>query len=226
MRIILASKSPARLATLKASGITPEVLVSALDENQISGDSPANLALNLAEAKAKEVLATHFPQEVLLDSNAKAAVEVTAGTTPEVDFVLFACDSILEFSGEIHGKPRNIETAKRWWQAMSGKSGVLYTGHFVAVSRAGKIETRKATTATTVHFAKLSEAEIDAYLATEEPLWVAGGFTIDGYGAAFISKIEGDHHNVVGISLPTLRELLLELEIPWHSLWQQRNLSN
>jgi septum formation protein len=116
----------------------------------------------------------------------------------------------------VHGKPADPAEAIARWRAMRGRSGVLHTGHCV-IAPGGREVLRAA--ATTVHFADLTDHEIEAYVATGEPLQVAGAFTVDGLGGAFVRGIEGDHHNVVGISLPLLREMFAELDVAWVSLW-------
>jgi septum formation protein len=192
MRIILASASPARLATLRAAGIQPEVIVSGVDEDRITSTDAANLATALAQLKCRAV-----------------AAQV------DDDALIIGCDSVLAFEGEIFGKPAGpVEAASRW-RRMRGSSGVLHTGHCV---RRGDEEYLEAAS-TIVHFADVTDAEIDAYVATGEPLQVAGAFTIDGLGGAFITGIEGDHHNVVGLSLPLLRDLVGDLGIAWTDLW-------
>lgn len=192
MRVVLASQSPARLATLRSAGIEPEVIVSGVDEDQITSTDPANLAGALAQLKCRAV-----------------AAEITD------DALVIGCDSVLSFEGQIFGKPKNPADAVARWRRMRGRTGVLHTGHCV---RRGEVELIE-TASTIVHFAQVSDEEIQAYVATGEPLYVAGAFTIDGLGGAFISRIEGDHHNVVGLSLPVLRELVAELGIFWPSLW-------
>ena len=191
-RLVLASQSPARLATLRAAGLDPEVVVSGVDESQVRTPDPAELASTLATLKARAV-----------------ATRVT-------DALVVGCDSVLALDDEVHGKPADANEAVSRWRAMRGRSGVLHTGHCV-VAPDGRELTRAART--TVHFAELSDEEVDAYVATGEPLKVAGAFTLDGLGGAFVRGIEGDHHNVVGISLPLLRELLAELGTSWVSLW-------
>ena len=121
--------------------------------------------------------------------------------------------------GDAWGKPGGEDEARRRWHILRGRHGDLLTGHHVAVVRDGEVLTAAHVARTRVHFADISDAEVDAYVATDEPLWVAGAFTIDGYGAAFIERIEGDPHNVVGISIPALRVLLAELGVDWTSLW-------
>ena len=133
--------------------------------------------------------------------------------------VIIGCDSLLELDGTGYGKPSDDADAVRRWRRMSGRSGVLHTGHHVILRRGDRTTTSAATAATTVHFAVLDQTEIDAYVATGEPLEVAGAFTIDGLGGAFVTRIEGDHHNVVGISLPLLRLMLADLGVAWPSLW-------
>ena len=194
MRIVLASASPARLATLRAAGIEPEVIVSGVDEDLINSPDPANLAGALAQLKCRAVAGQVQP-----------------------DALVIGCDSVLAFEGEIFGKPRSPTEATARWRRMRGRSGVLHTGHCV---RRGDEEFLE-TASTIVHFADVTDAEIDAYVATGEPLHVAGAFTIDGLGGAFISGIEGDHHNVVGLSLPVLRLLVADLGIVWTELWNR-----
>ena len=191
-RLVLASASPARLATLRAAGIEPEVLVSGVDESVVTTEDAATLASELATLKARAV----------------------AARVP--DALVVGCDSVLELDGSVHGKPASADEARARWRAMRGRSGVLHTGHCL-ISPDGRELVRGA--ATTVHFADLDDGEIEAYVATGEPLQVAGAFTVDGLGGAFVRGIEGDHHTVVGISLPLLRELLASVGVPWVSLW-------
>lgn len=196
-RLILASASPARLASLRSAGLDPEVIVSGVDEDAIHNSRPDLLARELSEAKGAAVL--------------KDIVG---------DVVLVACDSVLEFEGRAHGKPGTPEQAAAQWCRIRGGQGVLHTGHFVVVRKEGEEMTQSRIASTVVKFADLTEDEIAAYVATGEPLVVAGGFTIDGFGGAFITGVEGDPHNVIGISLPLFRQMLLDLGIPWQSLWR------
>lgn len=196
MELVLASASPARLATLRSAGVEPTVIVSGVDESQLEGLPPVELALQLAELKC-------------------AAVAARTDLPP--DSVVLGCDSVLELDGEAHGKPSDAAEAVRRWQAMRGRIGVLHTGHSVHDTGSGRVAA--ATASTTIHFADLTDAEIVAYVATGEPLQVAGAFTVDGMGGAFVTGIEGDHHNVVGVSLPLLRTLLAELGHSWTELW-------
>ena len=195
--LVLASASPARLATLRSAGVDPEVIVSGVDESQVGGVPPAELALQLAELKASAVA-----DRLRADGDQR---------------LVLGCDSVLELDGEALGKPDDASDAIARWQAMRGRSGVLHTGHALHDLATGRVAA--ATASTTVHFAEVTDAEITAYVATGEPLYVAGAFTVDGRGGAFIRGIEGDHHNVVGISLPLLRELLSELDHSWVDLW-------
>jgi septum formation protein len=196
VRLVLASASPARRTTLQAAGLDPLVIVSGVDESALDGLPPAELALQLAELKCAAVAGRD---------------EVPAGA------LVLGCDSVLELDGEALGKPGNLDEARTRWQAMRGRSGVLHSGHCLRDVATGRVAA--ATGSTTVHFADVSDDEIDAYVATGEPLDVAGAFTIDGIGGAFVTGIEGDHHNVVGVSLPLLRELVLELGHGWPDLW-------
>jgi septum formation protein len=196
---VLASASPARLATLRSAGLDPVVVVSGVDESQLDGLPPAELALQLAELKCGAVA---------------GRAEVPAAA------LVLGCDSVLELDGEALGKPGDADEAVRRWRRMRGRSGVLLTGHCLRDTATGKVVA--ATASTIVHFADLDDDEIAAYVATGEPLWVAGAFTVDGLGGAFVRAIEGDHHNVVGVSLPLLRELVAELGHTWTGLWAPR----
>jgi septum formation protein len=192
-RLVLASASPARLATLRSAGIGPEVVVSGVDESQVRSADPARLAVELAQLKARTV-----------------AAELA-------DAWVIGCDSVLELGGEVHGKPADAEEARARWRVMRGGSGVLHTGHCLLDTASGREVARSADTV--VHFAEPSDEEIDAYVATGEPLQVAGAFTIDGLGGAFVRGIEGDPHTVVGIGLPLLRDMFADLGVRWTDLW-------
>ncbi|CAI9407371.1 Maf family protein [Aestuariimicrobium sp. T2.26MG-19.2B] len=203
MRVILASKSPARLAALRSAGLDPEVWVSHADEDSLQRSTTQALTIALAELKGS-VVAAELPDDE--------------------DWALIACDSLLELGGQRHGKPGNEAEAIARWYTMRGTTGVLWTGHHVIVHRAGPdggVSLRASRGGQSrVTFADLSDAEIAAYAATGEPERVAGGFTIDGLGAAFVTRIEGDPHNVVGISLSLVRQMLLDLGVEWHTLWR------
>jgi len=196
--LVLASASPARLATLRAAGVEPSVVVSGVEESHVTGLAPADLALRLAELKC-------------------AAVAAEVGAAGRL---VLGCDSVLDLDGVALGKPEHPDEAVRRWQAMRGRSGVLHTGHCLRDTAADRQAT--ATGSTVVHFADVSDAEIAAYVDSGEPLEVAGAFTIDGLGGAFVTRIEGDHHNVVGLSLPLLRDLMSELGYSWTDLWSRR----
>lgn len=193
MRLVLASASPARLETLRSAGLDPEVEVSGVDESQVTEPDPAALAAELAARKAR-------------------AVADRIG-----DAFVIGCDSVLELDGRVHGKPGTTEVARERWRAMRGRSGVLHTGHCLIDSGTDRELVRSERTV--VHFAEVTDDEIDAYVATGEPLGVAGAFTIDGLGGAFVNGVEGDPHTVVGISLPLLRRMLAELGVRWTDLW-------
>lgn len=195
-RLVLASASPARRTTLRTAGLDPIVIVSGVDESQLTDLPPAELALQLAELKCAAVAARD---------------DVPA------DALVLGCDSVLELDGKALGKPADAGDARARWLAMRGRSGVLHSGHCLRDVATDRVAA--ATGSTTVHFAYVSDQEIDAYVATGEPLHVAGAFTIDGLGGAFVTGIEGDHHNVVGVSLPLLRELVIELGHGWPDLW-------
>jgi septum formation protein len=215
--LILASASPARLATLRQAGVKPFVLVSNVDESSVVTEAvsrygeltPEDVALVLSRAKCEAVT-------TLLNA------EETYPQDAPVGALVLGCDSVLELDGEVHGKPADEAEAVSRWKRMRGTSGVLHTAHWLIDDRDGSDggtgATMGAVGSTTVHFAKISDDEIEAYVATGEPLKVAGAFTIDGLGGPFVSGIEGDHHNVVGISLPLLREMLSEINVSWFQL--------
>ena len=201
MRVILASASRGRLETLRRAGFAPEVVVSGVDEDAVRADSPAELVAALARAKGDAVAGAVDPCE---------------------SAVIIACDSMLELDGRACGKPGTPQRAREQWRAMRGRIGLLRTGHHVIVREPGhpdRHDTRVASTL--VEFADVTDAEIDAYVATGEPLGVAGGFTIDGHGGVFVTRVDGDPHNVVGISLPLLRAMLAGLAVGVHTLWSQ-----
>ncbi|MDO5068025.1 MAG: nucleoside triphosphate pyrophosphatase [Propionibacteriaceae bacterium] len=202
MRFILASKSPSRLELLRRAGLDPEVMASDFDESTITKTRPLDLVLALAQAKGDSV----------------------AARLSDDDAIVVACDSVLEFDGRARGKPRSAEAAAELWRRMSGKQGVLHTGHFVLVRRDGWEQRAIRAASTVVRFADLTEEEVVAYAASGEPANVAGAFTIDGLGGAFITGIDGDPHNVVGLSLPLLRQILLDLGVQWPTLWRHRSM--
>ena len=213
---ILGSASPARLATLQRAGVSPYVLVSDVDEDSVVtlavsryGElAPEDVALVLARAKCEAVTSLLTSQTCPQDAPLGALV--------------LGCDSVLELDGEVHGKPADQAEAISRWKRMRGTSAVLHSAHWLIDDRddddGGTGATMGAVASTIVHFAKVTDDEIAAYVATGEPLQVAGAFTIDGLGGPFVSGIEGDHHNVVGISLPLLREMLSEINVGWFDL--------
>ena len=214
--LVLGSASPARLTTLLRAGVRPYVLVSDINEDRVVTQAvfrygelaPEDVALVLARAKCEAVTR-------LLGGDSCPADAPTGA-------LVLGCDSVLELDGEVHGKPADAAQAFARWKGMRGSSGVLHTAHWLIDERddrdGGTGATMGTVASTIVHFAQLSDEEITAYIATGEPLQVAGAFTIDGLGGPFVSGIEGDHHNVVGISLPLLREMLSEVNVSWFDL--------
>jgi septum formation protein len=194
----LASASPARRALLKSAGIDADVVVSGVDESTVDDDRPDVLCRTLARLKATAV----------------------AEQTTTAQALILGCDSVLAFDGQILGKPADAEDATARWEKMRGRSGVLHTGHHLIDTGSGRAA--ESTASTTVHFADLTDDEIAAYVATGEPLHVAGAFTIDGIGGPFVERIEGDHGTVVGLSLPLLRRLLADLGVRITDLWSAR----
>jgi septum formation protein len=197
MALVLASASPARLRTLRAAGLAPEVIVSGVDESIVDSTDPAGICAELARLKAEAVVAR------LGDRTAPTLV--------------LGCDSVLEFDGEALGKPTDAAEAAARWRLMRGRAGVLHTGHcLIDASRGRRAE---AVGSTVVHFGDISDGELAAYVATGEPLAVAGAFTIDGLGGWFVDRIEGDHGTVIGVSLPVLRRLFTALDVRVEDLW-------
>ncbi|WP_349258335.1 nucleoside triphosphate pyrophosphatase [Stackebrandtia sp.] len=194
MRFILASASPARRAFLNAAGFHPEIIVSGVDESVVEESSAGRLCRALAKLKAKAVAAT-----------------LTG------DAYILGCDSVLEFDGQVHGKPADPETAVARWKAMRGKSGILHTGHCLIDTSHDRRLIRSSSTK--VHFADITDREIADYVTTGEPEKVAGAFTIDGIGAPFIERIEGDHGTVVGVSPPLLRQMFTTWGVPLSQVW-------
>ncbi|MEY4740529.1 MAG: septum formation inhibitor Maf [Actinomycetota bacterium] len=194
-KLLLASTSPARKRLLTDAGIVFETRSPGVDEDAlVDQQKPAtiqDMTLLLARAKAEAV---------------------------SFDGLILGCDSALLFDGEMLGKPHHPEVAIARWQKMRGKTGVLASGHWLIDGETGAATGK--VTQTSVSFANLSDEQIHKYVATGEPLQVAGAFTIDGFGGAFVERIEGDYHTVVGLSLVALRELVTELGHDYQTLWR------
>ncbi len=205
-RLVLGSASLGRRRVLQQAGIDPLVVVSGVDEDAIIAEagsqaSPGEVVVALAQAKAEQVAAR-------LDDMVAA------------DCVVIGCDSMLCIDGRLVGKPASADAARSQWQSMGGRSGQLYTGHCLLRLLYGEAPQRVAeSSSTTVHFAKPSAADVDAYVDSGEPLAVAGGFTLDGLGGWFVNRIEGDPSNVIGISLPLTRDLLQRVGLSVTALW-------
>jgi septum formation protein len=198
-RIVLASQSTSRLRLLEGAGLSPLVKVSQVDEETdfFNAMAPADMVIALAVTKA------HTVRE-------------------QIDFpaIIIGCDSTFDVDGVSFGKPGSPEIARERALAISGRSGLLHTGHCVIDTEQGREIVDRVTTKVT--FSKMSSDEIDDYIASEEPLHVAGGFTLDGFGSPFIPVIEGDYTNVVGISMPFLRSAMSQLGYSWPQVKEMR----
>jgi septum formation protein len=194
---------------LRAGGIEPTTIAPGVDEDAV-----------VARAESMGHIANSQDMVLLL---AKAKAEAVVGHPDAQDAIIIGCDSALEFGGKTLGKPHEPAVAAARWRELRGNSGTLHSGHWLIDNRTGETmpPATGKTSSTIVHFADLSDAEIDAYVATGEPLEVAGAFTVDSLGGAFISRIEGDSHTVVGLSLPTLRELARVLGVEYTSFWNR-----
>lgn len=222
-RLVLASASPARRKLLTAAGIRPEVVVSGVDESAVGRARADTLCLTLARMKAEAV-----------------ADRLRHDGVPDV--LVLGCDSVLDFQGRVLGKPADRDQAALRWRQMRGRSGVLHTGHCLIRLGSpapdgrdpdssapddrgpdgqdpGRDRRAEAVAATTVHFASITDAEIEAYVRTGEPTQVAGAFTIDGLGGPFVESVQGDPGTVIGLSLPLLRRMLAEVGIAITDLW-------
>ena len=211
-RLVLASTSPARLKVLRDAGIEPITIAPLVDEDSV-------------EDRARQMgLITNTQQVVAVLAKAKA--EAVAAMPEAAGALVLGCDSQLDLDGESLGKPHEASVAIDRWKRLRGNKGVLYSGQWLIDNRSPKGGVLPpaigAVSGTTVHFANISDAEIEAYVATGEPLKVAGAFTIDGLGGAFLTKIDGDAHTVIGISLSTLRELTNGLHVEYTSLWNRQ----
>jgi len=194
-QFVLASASPARRRLLQTIGIEPIVRPSDFDESQIQLSDPAELVQVLAQRKA-ETIAPQFESALIM-----------------------GCDSVLAIDGKIHGKPADAAEAIARWQLMQGNIGDLYTGHVLIDTLQNR--TLVKCQVTRVYFAKMSDRAIQAYVATGEPLKCAGAFALEGFGSLFVEKIAGCHSNVIGLSLPLLRQMLAELGYEVTDFWQQ-----
>lgn len=197
-RLVLASASPARRRLLENAGFAPEVIVSGLDEDAVEAATAQELVLALAQGKAESVAAR------LREDPGPAAVVI-------------GCDSMLGFQGEVVGKPVTAGVARDRWRRLRGNTGVLLTGHAVIDTASGAASAGVASTS--VRFGCPTDEEIDAYVATGEPLHVAGAFTLDGRSAPFIDGVDGDPSNVIGLSLPLFRTLLDRIGVRLTELW-------
>ncbi|RDI51528.1 Maf family protein [Nocardia mexicana] len=209
MEFVLGSASPARLQVLRSAGLTPLVRVSDVDEDAVAaalppGTAPEAVVTALARAKAQSV----------------AAALIAESADAVADCVVVGCDSMLLVNGVLQGKPLTPEVARARWAEMAGGSADLLTGHSVLRIRDSAVTAEAADcSGTTVHFAKPEPEELDAYLASGEPLQVAGAFTLDGRGGWFVDRIEGDPSSVIGIGLPLLRRLLAGVGVGVAQLW-------
>ncbi|MCK2037325.1 Maf family nucleotide pyrophosphatase [Microbacterium sp. SSW1-49] len=212
MRVCLASTSPARLMLLRQAGIEPLTLSPDVDEDAVAAAAaeaagaelpPAELVLLLARAKASDVAAR------------------VAAEDPEFDGIVIGGDSMFALNGRVYGKPHTAAEATRRWREMRGATGVLHSGHsvFRIAPGAAPAEVTATAEAAVSFAADITDAEIAAYVASGEPLYVAGAFTVDSLGGAFITRVDGDPSTVVGMSLSTIRRLAAELGVVWTDLW-------
>jgi len=212
MRVCLASTSPARLMLLRQVGIEPLTLAPQTDEEAVAAEAAAERGAPLPSAEL-----------VLLLARAKAAdvAHRLAAEQPDFDGLVVGGDSMFELDGRVYGKPYTAQEATRRWHEMRGATGVLHSGHSVfRVSPGAAAREATAIAEASVTFADdISDEEIAAYVATGEPLHVAGAFTVDSLGGAFITRVDGDPSTVVGMSLSTIRRLAGELGVTWTDLW-------
>lgn len=209
MHVCLASTSPARLMLLRQVGIEPLLRAPEVDEDALASDAadltPAELVLLLGRAKAADV-----------------ALRLAA-EDPSFDGLVIGGDSMFVLDGRVYGKPHTAEAATERWHDMRGKTGVLFSGHSVYRISPGQdpVEAHAVASASVTFAADVSDDEIAAYVASGEPLHVAGAFTIDSLGGAFIDRVDGDPSTVVGMSLSTIRRLVRELGVEWNALWNR-----
>jgi septum formation protein len=205
VRLVLASASPARLSVLRAAGLDPAVSVSDVDEDALLAAVP--------DATAAEKVTT------LAGAKATTVARRLDGADA-LDSIVIGCDSMLHIDGELVGKPKDVDTARARWRSMAGRRGELVTGHAVLRVVDGEIDrVAEGHAVTVVRFGTPTDAELEAYLGTGEPLAVAGAFTLDGLGGWFVDGIDGDPSNVIGISLPLVRRLLAGVGVSPVDLW-------
>ena len=204
LRLVLASASPARLRVLTEAGLRPEVIVSGVDEDDVDHLPTSEAVVVLAQRKAQAVVSS-------------IASGIAAGATAATRTLVLGCDSMLDLDGVSLGKPADAAEVWQRWEAMRHATGTLHTGHCIIDTATGDSATESV--ATVVHFGDPTTPELEAYLATGEPLAVAGAFTLDGYGAAFLDGIEGDPGNVIGVSVPAVRRLLAAHGVAITDLW-------
>lgn len=224
-RLVLASASPARLGLLRAAGLDPEVVVSGVSEDDIDEPDVRRLTALLAERKARAVVVAVTTVSAAGAGSGRTGASPSgsdaggadAGRSDPGGVIVIGCDSLLELEGRPFGKPREPDVAAARWRALRGCEARLHTGHHLVDTASGREAAAVGTTV--IRFAEPDDAEIAAYVATGEPLHVAGGFTLDGRGAPFVAGIDGCPGNVIGLSLPLLRRLLAELGIGIVDLW-------
>ena len=206
MRLYLASTSPARLATLRSSGIEPVVVPSEVDEDA---------AVAAAEAESGGPLSPEDMVQLLAQAKAEAVL------TPEIDGLVLGGDSAFVLDGVTYGKPHTPDVAWQRWQLQRGRTGKLYSGHWLIDHTGGRTHSAigEVTVADVTFSADISDQELEAYISSGEPLKVAGAFTIDSLGAAVIDRIEGDPSTVVGVSVPAVRRMANQLGVFWPQLW-------
>ncbi|MCR2801744.1 Maf family protein [Microbacterium sp. zg-Y818] len=212
MRVCLASTSPARLTLLRQAGIEPETMAPDVDEDAV-----------IAAVQHDEARTLPAAEHVLLLARRKAADVAERVAAAGFEGIVIGGDSMFEIDGEILGKPYTAEAAVARWRAMRGRTGILHSGHSVVRVGRGRpeAEAHGVAEASVTFAADITDDEIAAYVATGEPLHVAGAFTIDSLGGPFIDTVHGDPSTVVGMSLPTVRRLARQLDVAWPTLWNR-----